>query len=106
MKRKIKRLAVVLLPGLLFMGCAAATSPVTGGIFTDVKSTYGATSNSGASKQGRATCTSILGAIAAGNCSIGAAMQDGGISKVQRVDYETTSILGIYATHTVIVSGE
>jgi len=88
------------------MGCATATSPVTGSIFTDVKATYGAISNSGASKQGSATCTSILGAVAVGDCSVGSAMQDGGISKVQRVDYKTKSILGIYATHTVIVSGE
>jgi len=54
---------------------------------------------------GRAMAESYLGLIATGDASIRAAMEDGGITEVVYVDYESTSILGLYATFTVVVYG-
>ncbi len=88
-------------------GCAAyATSPATGWIFTNVSAPVTATAYPTGSKTGTSTCTSILGLFASGDCSIGAAMKNGGITRVQYVDYRTTGMLGLYATHTIIVHGE
>ncbi len=88
------------------MGCAMGMSPVTGSLYSDVKGPLGATSNSGASKVGKATAVSYLGAIAMGDCSIDAAMKDGKITKIHHVDYETKAILGLYAETTVKVYGQ
>jgi len=107
MKHLISRFVVMMSVGFLLSGCAAyALSPLTGVIYTDVKAPVTATSNSGGVKVGQATATSILGLVATGDASIQAAMQEGGITKVDHVDYHTTSILGIYATYTVTVYGQ
>jgi len=86
-------------------GCAGTATPVNGFIFSDVKAPYQATTNSASSKVGKATCTSILGAIAQGDCSIEAAAKAGGITEISKVDTEVTNILGLYATFTTVVRG-
>jgi len=66
-----------------------------------------ATSNSGvSSKTGEAQCTSVLGMVAFGDCSIDTAKKNGGITKVNNVDWDVKNIMGIYGTYKVIVSGE
>lgn len=60
---------------LIFSGCAT-TTPV-GAIFTDVTLPLNATSVNGVTKKGEATCTSILGLVATGDCSIETAAQNG-----------------------------
>jgi hypothetical protein len=66
-----------------------------------------ATSNSGvSSKTGEAQCISVLGLVAVGDCSIDTAKKNGGITKVNTVDWDAKNILGIYGTYKVIVSGE
>jgi hypothetical protein len=88
-------------------GCAAySVSPVTGFLYTDVQGPADATSNDGSSKMGIAKAQSILGLVATGDASIEAAMNDGGITKIHHVDYQSKSILGIWAEFTVIVYGE
>ncbi len=101
-------LAVAVLGGALLFagGCAAARSPVTGFLYSDVKANDSVTANTAATKVGRATATSILGWVATGDCSLDAAKKQGGITKVAHVDYESTSIIGIYATTTTVVYGE
>lgn len=102
-----KTFFLALFSAFLLTGCGAmAVAPVTGFLYTGVKGAWTATSNTGSSKEGSATCTSILGWIGTGDCSISAAAQNGGISKIHHVDYKSTSILAIYATHTVLVYGE
>jgi len=91
----------------IFAGCAAySVTPVTGALYSDVKAPMTATSAEGSSKVGTATVQSILGLVAVGDASIQTAMKNGGITKVQHVDYYSKSILGIYATFTVYVYGE
>jgi hypothetical protein len=89
----------------MLMGCA--TMIPMGGLYTRVKLPMTATSNSGASsKTGEAQCISVLSLIAVGDCSIDAAKKNGGITKVNNVDWDTMNILGIYGSYKVIVSGE
>ncbi|MDR1850144.1 MAG: TRL-like family protein [Zoogloeaceae bacterium] len=90
---------------LALVGCASASSPVMGGLYTDVQGPITATTGSGASKTGQATCKSILGWIALGDCSVDAAKKDGGISNVSSIDHKSTNILGLYATFTTVVKG-
>ncbi len=58
------------------------------------------------SKTGEASCSSILGLIAVGDCGVQAAMKAGGISKIHSADIKYTNILGLYAKQTLIVTGE
>lgn len=87
-------------------GCAVASAPVSGVLYTDVNYPITATSNEQGSKSGEASATSILGIIATGDASVAEAAKNGGISKVKTVDVKSTSILGIYAKYTVVVTGE
>lgn len=56
-------------------------------------------------KVGEATATGII-CFSEGDCSIAAAMKNGGIKKIHHVDYKTKSILGIIASQTTLVYGE
>ena len=56
-------------------------------------------------KVGTATVTSVLG-FGSGDATIKAAMKNGGITKIDHVEYESTNVLGVYAKLTVIVYGE
>lgn len=107
MKNQLSRAIVLLSTVFLLSGCAAyAVAPVTGFVYTDTKFGINATSNEGNSKVGIASSESYLGFVAVGDASIEAAMKNGGITKVQHVDYHSYSVLGIYAKFTVTVYGE
>jgi len=87
-------------------GCMIVTSPAMGNLYTDVKAPLSATSNTGYSKVGKASCQSILGLIATGDASIEAAAKSQGITKIHHVDYESKNILGIVGSYTVVVYGD
>ena len=90
---------------VMLMGCAMLVP--MGSVYTSVKLPMTATGNGSASpKTGEATCTSVLALVAVGDCSIEAAKKNGGIIKVNHVDWDVQNILGIYGTYKVIVSGE
>jgi len=90
----------------LLSGCAmTGSAPVNGFVFGNVKGPLLATTNTASSKVGEATCTSILGAFALGDCSIEAASKAGGITEVSTVDTKSINVLGIYASHTTVVRG-
>ncbi|NMC61594.1 MAG: TRL-like protein family [SAR324 cluster bacterium] len=93
-------------------GCAglgASAQHVPGFLFSETRipawDLTTATSADAAAKVGKATCTSILGIYATGDCSIAAAKKNGGISEVSYADFEVNNLLGIYAQYTTIVSG-
>jgi hypothetical protein len=101
----MKRFLFVLSVVSMLMGCA--TMVPIGGLYTGVKLPMIATSNSSASsKTGEAECISVLSLIAIGDCSIDAAKKNGGITKVNNVDWNAMNVLGIYGSYKVIVSGE
>lgn len=97
--------------GLLFVvavmsSCAAGRSPIAGIAYTDIKDGLAVTSNTGSSKVGTAKAVGYVGLVATGDASIEAASKNAGITRVQHVDYHTTSILGIYTTYSTIVYGQ
>jgi len=85
-------------------GCATAF-PV-GSLYTDIALPVDVSSAAGGSKQGQASCQTILAAIATGDCSIEAAKQNGGITTVSHMDWKTKNILGIIGNYTLTVYGE
>lgn len=107
---KMKKLALALATAacaLSLTGCfAAATAPATGLIYTSAAAPVTATASETGSKTGEATVSSILGLFATGDASIATAAKNGGITKIKTVDYKAFSVLGIYATYTVVVTGE
>ena len=103
----MKTFGFVFVLGMAFMLIGCAMLVPMGSVYTGVKLPMAATGNSGASaKTGEATCTSVLAVVATGDCSIEAAKKNGGITKVNHVDWEVQNILGIYGTYKVIVYGE
>jgi len=98
-------LAAVAVLASFLTGCAIVQAPVVGLLFTDVNAPAIATAETGRSKVGVSKCNAILG-IATGDCSIEAAMKNGGIRKIQHVDYRVKSYLGFYAECTTTVYGE
>jgi len=90
----------------LLGGCAGTgATPVNGFLFTDAKGPLMTTTNATSTKVGEATCTSILGWIAQGDCSIEAAAAAGGIKEISTVDTKVTNLIGVYATRTTVVRG-
>lgn len=56
-------------------------------------------------KVGEATASGII-CFTEGDCSIKAAMENGGIKKIHHVDYKTKTIFGIVGSQTTLVYGE
>jgi hypothetical protein len=88
------------------MGCAAVVQPVTGYLYSDVKAPVTATSNAVSTKVGVGECTSILGFVATGDCSIDTAAKNAKITKIHHIDHDAMSVLFIYAKYTIKVYGE
>lgn len=90
------------------IGLTGCATPMPVGVaFTDNTFPLGVTSNSGMpTKKGMAECKSYLALISTGDCSIDTAMKNGGITKVQYVDWKANNILGIIGTYQVVVQGE
>jgi hypothetical protein len=102
----MKILSLFLIGGML-TGCASGLSRNgVGLIYTDVKDSVGATSNSGSSKQGTSCATNILALVSTGDMSIEGARKSAGITRVASVDYTQYSILGVYGKTCVVVAGD
>jgi len=96
MKRKMVFGLMVMVAAVLFMGCAAIKTPYA---------VHGDT-HVGYQKVGEAYCETYLVLIQTGDCSIQAAMENGGISKIHHVDRKYENYLGFYIKETIIVYGE
>ena len=98
-------LATAMLLGSTGRGVASA-SPTAGVFYTQVSGPLAVGDQSvGTSKVGKAKTAGIIG-IATGDCSIKAAMEAGGITKIHHIDHETTNILGLISSFTTVVYGE
>ena len=88
-------------------GCVGTATPIAGSLVTaSLKSPVMMGDNTaGHSKIGSATATGIIGFVN-GDCSIHAAMEQGGITKVHHVDSEVFNVLGVYATYKTVVYGD
>jgi hypothetical protein len=103
----MKKSGIVLMIVAVFMLIGCATMIPIGTLYTEQKLPMMVTSNSGTSfKTGASQCTSILGLIALGDCSIATAKKNGGIKTVYSVDWDVKNILGIYGTYKVVVTGK
>lgn len=88
------------------MGCASASSPVSGAWYTDVKGPITVTDAYGGTAMGQACATSILGLVATGDASLETAKKNGGVAQVTAVDHTSNSILGFYAKFCTVVYGK
>jgi len=100
----MKKLLGLFLVALFLSGCA--TPYPCGWLYTEVAFPVAAGEGARGSKVGTAKSTSILGIVATGDASLKAAMQNGGITRVQHVDYNAKNILGIYGEYTTTVYGD
>lgn len=57
-------------------------------------------------KKGTAKASNILGLVSTGDCSITAAVKEGGLTTVEYADYKYHCILGIFSTTEVSVYGK
>lgn len=96
--------SLVAAAALTMTGCAA--HPGAGALFVDQSAPVTATANSKSTKTGISEeCTSILGLVAMGDCTIENAKKNGGITAVTSVDTKRSNILGIIHTGKTVVTG-
>lgn len=101
-------LALLLMGALVLLNSCATSQPV-GVFYTDIRlplATGVEMDGSQSLKVGVAASKSILGLIATGDSSISAACANGGISKIHHVDWEATSVFGLYSTYRCVVWGQ
>ena len=91
---------------MIFTGCQPVASPLMGIFFNDTKYGYIATTDTDATKEGKACAQSIMGLVAQGDASISAAKAAGGITQVSHIDYTAHSILGVVADFCTVVKGK
>ncbi len=104
--KKALVLSLAVVACAVFVAGCATTVPI-GTIYTELVLPVAVTSNGAASpKVGTAECTSILAMVATGDCSIEAAKQNGGITKVHHVDWDVKSIMGIQSVYKLTVYGQ
>jgi hypothetical protein len=92
---------------MMFSGCAKTIgSPAFGLLIDSTKGPGSAATPHQMIKTGTSSCHSFLGLIATGDCSISTAARGAGITKVATVDFDVNTVLGIYSTTKIIVTGE
>ncbi len=99
-------LALAALGLLSLTACQPVASPLVGILYNETKYGYIATTNTNATKEGKACAQTILGLVATGDASIAAAKANGGITQVSHIDYSAKSILGIIGDWCTIVKGQ
>lgn len=102
----MKRLLAVSTLAIALSGCAVASAPVNGLLYSHVTAPIGVTGSADKpTKVGRAHARSFFGLYATGDASIETAAKNGGITKIHHVDHETQIILGVIADFTTVVYG-
>jgi len=87
----------------ILSGCV--TSPVPALVQNDVRFPGEVVSNNvPMMKEGRASCSSILGLYSSGDCSVEAAARNGGITRIHSYDYIVDDYI-VYGTLTTVVYG-
>lgn len=88
-------------------GCVSAPFVPPVGIVSEVKAPLSTDGNwKVGMKSGSASSQCILGICAVGDCSITAAAKNGGLKRVDYVDYKYDNIIGIWQQVTVTAYGE
>ena len=105
MGKRRRSVIIMVLCASLLGGCVMGVGPVIAPLTINAKGPVSAGPAANNPKVGRADAWGLL-FFATGDASISAAMQNGGITRVHHVDYETLNILWLYAKYTTIVHGE
>ena len=103
MRRLIPALLLVVSLSLT-IGCGPGVT--TGSLYTDTTIPADLSDNAVVEQSGEACATSILGIVNIGDASIKTAADEGGIDRVGAVNVRLNSILGLYAQHCTVVSGQ
>ncbi len=90
---------------LLIAAAGCASSPVLGGIYTNVKWNAETDGRLG-TREGRACAKSVLGLFATGDASIATAALAGGVKEITTVDRSTKTVLFLYGEYCTIARGE
>lgn len=91
----------------LLTGCALVGAPVSNGaLITNLRGPGHVTTMTDATKLGTGCATNLLGLIAMGDASIDTAKRSARITEVSSVDYDSFSVLGVYARFCVLVRGK
>ena len=101
MRRLEAVLGVALMVGV--SGCVIAQAPVNGSIYTNAKGPVSVGHGTGM-KIGRTCAQGVLG-FGWGDASIEAAKAAGNITEIAQVDYETTSVLGVWGRFCTVAKG-
>ncbi|GBF51647.1 hypothetical protein LPTSP4_31850 [Leptospira ryugenii] len=102
----VERFLLIFLFAVMFtIQCSTTGFGPQGGIFTSTKIGIHGISNTGA-KTGSACTYSILGLIAFGDASVTAAANSVGIAKVNTIDLEGLSILGLFSKQCTVIRGD
>jgi hypothetical protein len=106
-RKKIKLLALAGILGTSLTLSACMINPLIGALYTGWKAHTGDyTPQEKGPKQGESCISNILGLIVTGDASALEAAKKAGIRKITSIDYKLTTILGLYASYCVIVTGE
>jgi len=106
MSRMISVVAVALSCASL-VGCVMAPFQPPGGLVAVTKAPLSTDGNWKAGlKSGSSTARSCLGLYAWGDCSITAAAKNGGLKRVDYLDYDYLNVIGIWQEVTVTAYGE
>lgn len=84
----------ILAMGLLMFASAAHAEFLGGFIYNGATTPGGGYTNVAANKQGSATCKNIWYIVTIGDCSVRAAMKNGGIRSLAGYDVQRENILG------------
>ena len=88
-------------------GCAMVAAPVSNGaLITNLRGPGHVTTLTESPKMGTGCATNLLGLIAMGDASIDTAKRSARITEVASVDYDSFSVLGVYARFCVLVRGK
>ena len=88
-------------------GCVSAPFQPPVGLVAHVKAPLSTDGNwKVGMKSGSASVQSVLGLYAWGDCSITAAAENGGLRRIDFVDYEYNNVIGIWQKATVTAYGE
>jgi hypothetical protein len=105
MMRKIFSVVIISAFIAVIVGCSSTPSP-KGCLYTKVQGPFTITANQNFPKMGKAVSKSVLGLVAWGDCSVKAAAESAGITKIHHIDYEDFNIFFFYMEYTTVVYGE
>ncbi len=105
MKITVQSLISIVVFSFISASCSITGFGPMGAIYTDHKIGVYGNSPSG-SKTGKACTMSVLGIVAVGDGGVEDAALRAGITKVNNINLESFSILGIYGTLCTVVRGD